>query len=163
MHKLAVLWCWLELMTVNEGDLWAIYLGGMTKRANAFVMQTFFSKSNSWSGESYDNCQTTILARPLSVRHKKDSCEGTFNKYSQDVFQVQLLVLRWAGSAAAHSSRAGEQSSDRGRPVDLHRARSCLSESWAGKLLDFYIISNISKIPYFVFDDQADSWAGSVL
>ena len=160
MHKLAVLWCWLELMTVNEGDLWAIYLGGMTKRANAFVMQTF---SNFVPCQTLDNCHTTILAQSLIVRQKKDSCEGTFNKYSQDVFQVQLLVLRWAGSAAAHSSRAGEQSSDRGRPVDLHRARSCLSESWAGKLLDFYIISNISKIPYFVFDDQADSWAGSVL
>ena len=60
-------------MTVNEGDLWAIYLGGMTKRANAFVMQTF---------SNFVPCQTTIMARPLIVRHKKDSCEGTFNKYS---------------------------------------------------------------------------------
>ena len=68
-------------MTVNEGDLWAIYLGGMTKRANAFVMQTF---------SNFVPCQTTIMARPLIVRHKKDSCEGTFSEYSQDVFQVQV-------------------------------------------------------------------------
>ena len=50
----------------------------------------FCSKSNFWSGESYDNCQTTILAQSLIVGHKKDSCGGTFNKYSQDVFQVQV-------------------------------------------------------------------------
>ena len=32
-----------------------------------------------------------------------------------------------------------------------------------GRLLDFHICSDISNIPYFVFDNQADSWAGSLL
>ena len=27
---------------MNEGDLWAIYLGGMTKRANAFVIADIY-------------------------------------------------------------------------------------------------------------------------
>ena len=127
----------------SVGNLSGRYDEESKRICDANLLQ-FCSMSNSWQ-LSYNDFGTIF-----NCEAKKRFLWWHFQQiFSRCLPSPSLPVLRWAGSAAAHSSRAGEQSSDRGRPVDLHRARSCLSESWAGKLLDFHIYSDISNVPYF--------------